>query len=221
MGVLSWHSNVVGGIIPQACSCLFAHLLQRAVLATCIPAPLFSAPTMSVQQSPIAPGLKSLLTSSEARSQSGTAEQSSSHQLATPAASQAGLYASSSTVPSSSQLPGPSGATSGGCSYIILGSFCWVAAAEVPPLALWVLVGLVSTALYCIADGFFLKFSYVYFCYYYHHRYYTVSMLSLLSLFSGSYGGLPSSCVVTTLRALKFVLHMLGARAPCIFVLSW
>jgi len=123
VGVLGRHSNVVGGIIPQACSCLFAHLLQRAVLATCIPAPLFSAPTMSVQQSPIAPGLKSLLTSSEARSQSGTAEQSSSHQLATPAASQAGLYASSSTVPSSSQLPGPSGATSGGCSYIILGSF--------------------------------------------------------------------------------------------------
>ena len=34
-------------------------------------------------------------------------------------------------------------------------------------------------------------------------------MLSLLSLFSGSYGGQwPSSCVVTTLRALKFVLHI-------------
>jgi len=121
VGVLGRHSNVVGGIILQACSCLLAHLWQRAVLATCIPTPLFSASTMSVQQSPIAPGLKSLLTSSEARSQSGTAEQSSSHQLASPAASQAGLYASSSTVPSSSQLPGPSGATSGGCSYIIMG----------------------------------------------------------------------------------------------------
>ena len=31
-GLLGWHTNIVSGIIPQACSCLLAHLLQHTVL---------------------------------------------------------------------------------------------------------------------------------------------------------------------------------------------
>ena len=155
--VLGRHSNVVGGIISQACSCLLVHLLQHAVLC-------YLHPYSFVLSFHHVHAAKSYCTGSEVIIRCSFSVGDSRAELLPPTSYACCFLGGSECllVNCSIQFATPWFIWCHQWWVLLyrLWVVCWVAAAEVPPLAVLQCIVLLVV---------FFKFRYVYFYNYYYH----------------------------------------------------